>query len=104
MEIFNDFIFRAQHALPGRSKAAAIPHWHRYYVEFWFTGSHDQDDLTEWIERHFQDLHGRNLAFKRKDTSDEGIALWLLARVQKTYPDCCRVVVRNENRRGVSAP
>lgn len=31
-------------------------------------------------------------------------ALWLLARVQKTYPDCCRVVVRNENRRGVSAP
>lgn len=104
MKLFNDFIFRAQHSMPGRSKAAAVPHWHRYHVEFWFDGAHDQDDLTAWIEKHFRDLHGANLVYKRKDTSDEGLACWILGRTQREHPDCSRVVLRNENRRGVEAP
>lgn len=104
MKVFNDLVFRAQHALPGRSKAAAVPHWHRYYVELWFTGEHDQDELTAWIEDEFKDLQGVNLVCRRRDSSDEGLAKWILARAQKTHPDCCRVVLRNENRRGCEAP
>ena len=102
--IFNDLVFRAQHAVAGKSKAAGHPHWHRFYVELWFTGAHDQDDLTDWIESHFKDLQGANLHMRRKDSSDEGIAHWILARAQKVHPDCCRVVLRNENRRGVEVP
>lgn len=100
MKIFNDLVFRAQHALPGRSKAAAVPHWHRYFVEMWFTGEHDQDELTAWIESHFHDLHGANLVYKMKDSSDEGLAKYIMRRVKKHHADCVCVLVRNEGRRG----
>lgn len=98
---FYDFTYRSRHALKGRSKTAAHPHWHTYTVRLWFTGKPDQDQLSETIEDRFALLHGADIGHVVKDTTDEGLAEWFLRKASDL--DCIKVLVTNDGRRGAEA-
>lgn len=96
---FRDFTFRAAHFIPSKFGAAALPHWHTYRVRFFFAGDLDQDNLSEQMARRYAKLHGSSLNALLLDSSDEGLAEWLLNDAQ-SLGDCRRVSVENDFQRG----
>lgn len=95
---FYDFRFRARHSMDGKSESAAHSHWHSYTVRLWFTGSPDQDRLSQEIESRSLHLHGADLNTRFADTSDEGIAEEFLK--EWGGMGCFGVRVTNDERRG----
>lgn len=99
---FRDFTFRARHALPGRSEAAAHSHWHTYTVRFWFRGQPDQDELSAKIGDQFHELHNADLTKFMKESTDEALATFFLHAIQSTKK-CVKVTLTNDGQRGAEA-
>jgi hypothetical protein len=71
--------FVACHSLKGRSAAAAEVHWHMYWATFSTAQPIDQDEFIAALCAKFSGLHGANLNHFMDDSSDEGLARYLLA-------------------------
>ena len=99
---FKDFVFRASHHLPMRFGAASHPHWHTYSVRLWFSGSPDQDALSESLQARFKHLHGCYLnSLTLPESTDEALAEWFLNDL--AAEKCVRVTVTNDGQRGAEA-
>ncbi len=97
---FRDFTWRSNHHIPHKHGAASLPHWHSYKARLWFCGDVDQDWLVNELERTFSGFHGSALNGVMPDTSDEGIAEWMMQKATQSIAPCVRVVVENDGNRG----
>ena len=96
------FPFVACHHLPGRSAAAGHTHWHSYVVTFSTRRKVDQDAFIASLCAEFKHLYGADLTDHMRDSSDEGLARWLLGR--SGHLGVVRVAVETDGQREAVAP
>lgn len=94
--------FVARHHLKGRSAAAAETHWHSYVAKFTVRKKIDQDVFVAALCERFARLFGADLNGFMRDSSDEGLAQWLLA--QSRDLGVVRVKVETDGVREAVAP